>query len=97
MGCQDILRGFIGFFSIPVAGLRSYEVDVGGACKYGFCAGDTAFAGFAAGYLKKLPPETCAKIAVALAGEKLKVDGARLADPKAALQSAAPELAKLIA
>lgn len=60
-------------------------------------AGDTAFAGFAAGYLKKLPPETCAKIAVALAGEKLKVDGARLADPKAALQSAAPELAKLIA
>jgi len=46
-------------------------------------AGDTAFAGFAAGYLKGLAPAVSAQIAMALAGAKLRVNGPRLADPRA--------------
>jgi len=49
-------------------------------------AGDTAFAGFMAGTLKKFPPQKSAELAIALASAKLKVNHARLADPKAALQ-----------
>jgi sugar/nucleoside kinase (ribokinase family) len=48
-------------------------------------AGDTAFAGFAAGYLKKLPDKQSAQIAMALAGEKLKINAPRLPDPRTAL------------
>lgn len=60
---------------------------------YTLGAGDTAFAGFLAGYLKSLPPETAAGIGMALAGEKLKINAPRLPDPKAALTRAAPDLA----
>ena len=60
-------------------------------------AGDTAYAGFAVGYLKKLPDSFSARIAMALAGEKLRVNSSRLADPKATLNTAAPDLAHMIA
>lgn len=59
-------------------------------------AGDTAFAGFAAGYLCGLPPKACGEMAMALAGEKLKINEARLPDPKAALRQAAPHLARML-
>jgi sugar/nucleoside kinase (ribokinase family) len=45
-------------------------------------AGDTAFAGFVYGYLKKLPHAQSAAIAMALASAKLGVNGSRLPDPK---------------
>lgn len=48
-------------------------------------AGDTAFAGFVAGFLCKLPDKTALEIAVTLAAEKLKINAARLPDPKSAL------------
>lgn len=56
-------------------------------------AGDTSFAGFAAGYLKGLPHKTSAHIAMTLATEKLKVNGPRLADPAQSLHDASPRLA----
>jgi sugar/nucleoside kinase (ribokinase family) len=59
-------------------------------------AGDISFAGFVAGYLKKLPHLVSAQIAMALAGEKLKINGPRLPDPRATLQRARPDLAKQI-
>lgn len=49
-------------------------------------AGDTAFAGFMAGMLKQKPAKEAAAIAMALASEKLKINHARLPDPKAVLQ-----------
>lgn len=55
-------------------------------------AGDTAFAGFALGYLKGLPDETSAKMAMALAGEKLKINQARLPDPRGVLKQVMPKL-----
>ncbi len=48
-------------------------------------AGDTAFAGFLAGYIRKKDYRECADIAMALAAAKLSVNAARLPDPKAAL------------
>jgi len=45
-------------------------------------AGDAAFAGFAYGYLKKMPYMESAEIAMALASAKLGVNGSRLPDPK---------------
>ena len=59
-------------------------------------AGDTAFAGFAAGHLLDLPYTTCAQMGMALAAEKIKFNGARLPDPKAALKKASPYLSKLV-
>lgn len=59
-------------------------------------AGDTAFSGFVAGHLKGLPFEAAAQVGMALAGEKLKVNGARLPDPQAALQAAAPHLMNML-
>jgi sugar/nucleoside kinase (ribokinase family) len=50
-------------------------------------AGDTAFAGFAYGYLKKIPNLTSAQIAMVLASAKLGVNGSRLPDPKQILQA----------
>jgi sugar/nucleoside kinase (ribokinase family) len=45
-------------------------------------AGDTAFAGFAYGYIKKMPHAKSAAIAMALASAKLGINGSRLSDPK---------------
>lgn len=59
-------------------------------------AGDTAFAGFAAGHLMGLPYRASAQLAMALAGQKLLHNGPRLADPQGALQTAAPFLARLL-
>lgn len=59
-------------------------------------AGDTSYAGFAAGYLKKLPEIQSARIAMALAGEKLRINAPRLPDPRATLMEAAPELARML-
>lgn len=58
-------------------------------------AGDTAFAGFAAGHLQGLPLSDCAAIGMALAGEKMKLNSARLPDPLSSLRRAAPHLAGL--
>ena len=55
-------------------------------------AGDTAFAGFMYGYLKGRSHETSAKIGMALASEKLKLNGARLPDPAATLKETMPHL-----
>jgi len=44
-------------------------------------AGDTAFAGFAAGYLKGLPHHASAQLAMQLAVEKLRINAPRLANP----------------
>ncbi|MEK6746094.1 MAG: carbohydrate kinase family protein [Pseudomonadota bacterium] len=59
-------------------------------------AGDTAFAGFAAGYLKGLPHQTSAEIAMALANQKLRHNGPRLNDPQEALKQSSPYLASLV-
>ncbi len=59
-------------------------------------AGDTAYAGFAAGYLKKLPDAVSAHIAMTLAGEKLRINGSRLPDPKTTLNTVAPDLAQML-
>lgn len=59
-------------------------------------AGDTAFSGFAAGYLKGLPHHHSAQLAMTLAAEKLKINGARLPDPGRALRDAAPHLADVL-
>lgn len=48
-------------------------------------AGDAAFAGFVAGFLKGVPDAISGKIGVALASEKLKINAARLPDPRSAL------------
>lgn len=45
-------------------------------------AGDAAFAGFAYGYLKKMPHVKSAAIGMALAAAKLHINGSRLPDPK---------------
>ncbi len=55
-------------------------------------AGDTAFAGFAAGHLAGLTLEDSANIAMALACEKLKFNSARLHDPKGAIPQFMPVL-----
>lgn len=55
-------------------------------------AGDTAYAGFAAGHLKKIPAKLSAQIAMTLAGEKLRVNAPRLSDPRAILSEVAPDL-----
>jgi sugar/nucleoside kinase (ribokinase family) len=68
--------------------VKAAQVDVANTLG----AGDTAFAGFAAGYLKHLSPETCAQIAVALAGENIKVEGPRIPKPREALHNAARHL-----
>jgi len=59
-------------------------------------AGDTAYGGFAAGYIKKLPDNVSAKIAMALAGEKLRINSSRLPNPKAALKNVAADLARFL-
>jgi sugar/nucleoside kinase (ribokinase family) len=56
-------------------------------------AGDTAYAGFAAGYLKGLSDTTAAGIAMTLASAKLRTNGPRLADPLVTLAETAPDLA----
>lgn len=59
-------------------------------------AGDTSYAGFVAGYIKKLPDATSARIAMVLAAEKLRVNSSRLADPRAVLAAQAAELSQLL-
>ncbi len=56
-------------------------------------AGDTSFAGFAAGYIQGLPDKTSAQIAMALASEKLRHNGPRLDNPRESLRKASPHLA----
>ncbi|MCE2927407.1 MAG: carbohydrate kinase family protein [Rickettsiales bacterium] len=55
-------------------------------------AGDTAFAGFLFGMQKGMSHELSAQIAMRLAGEKLKINQARLPSPKETLKSVMPEL-----
>ncbi len=52
-------------------------------------AGDTTFAGFLAGHIKRLKPEESAEVAMALGREKVLSPGARLEDPKQALRNTA--------
>jgi sugar/nucleoside kinase (ribokinase family) len=59
-------------------------------------AGDTAYAGFAAGYLKKLPDMVSAQLAMTLAAEKLRFNGPRLPDPKTTLNTVAPDFAQML-
>ena len=59
-------------------------------------AGDTAYAGFAAGHLKQLSNIKSAEIAMTLAGEKLRISNPRLPDPMKTLYSVTPELARLL-
>ncbi len=59
-------------------------------------AGDTSYAGFAAGYLKKLPDSVSGQIAMVLAAEKLRINGSRLPDPKTSLNTVAPDLAQML-
>jgi sugar/nucleoside kinase (ribokinase family) len=59
-------------------------------------AGDTAFAGFVAGYLRGLDYAICAELATALTGCKLRSNAARLKNPLAELREAAPQLAELL-
>jgi len=59
-------------------------------------AGDTSFAGFAAGYLRGLPTMACAQIAMALAEEKLRINNPRLAAPMAVMKEAFPNLARML-
>jgi sugar/nucleoside kinase (ribokinase family) len=59
-------------------------------------AGDTAFAGFAAGYVKGLPHKISADLAMALANQKLRHNGPRVQDPQAALKQSSPYLASLV-
>ncbi len=59
-------------------------------------AGDTAFAGFIAGYIKELPHEASAEIAMALANQKLRHNGPRLDNPLSSLHKASPYLADLV-
>lgn len=56
-------------------------------------AGDTAFAGFLAGYASHLPPAGCARIAAEMAGAKLRHNGATLPDPQKVLEEEFPHLA----
>jgi len=56
-------------------------------------AGDTSYAGFAAGFLKGLSAPDSAHIAMALAAEKLRINQPRLPDPMKSLCVAVPELA----
>lgn len=60
-------------------------------------AGDTSYAGFVAGYLKGLPARDAAQLGMALAGEKLRINGPRLPDPKGVLEQTLPALAALLA
>ena len=60
-------------------------------------AGDTAYAGFAAGYLKGLPAREAAQLGMVLAGEKLRINAPRLSNPLEALASKLPPLAELLA
>lgn len=57
-------------------------------------AGDTSYAGFAAGYLTKLSMEESAHIGMMLASLKLRHDSPRLESPLSTLKSAAPQMAK---
>ncbi len=59
-------------------------------------AGDTSFAGFLAGHISGLELEQSAHLAMVLAGEKLKVNGPRIDDPRAALEKASPDLAHFL-
>lgn len=76
-----------GIVHVPVREIKKEEIvnEVG--------AGDTSFAGFAAGYINGLPHAISAEIAMALANQKLRVNKARLDDPRAALREASPKLA----
>ncbi len=60
-------------------------------------AGDTSYAGFAAGYIKGLPVREAAQLGMALAGEKLRINAARLPDPYGTLRQKIPPLADLLA
>ncbi len=73
---------------VPMADINTSEV------KNTVGAGDTAFAGFALGYLKGLSHEASAKMAMVLAGEKVKINTARLPDPKQTLKEAMPTMHK---
>lgn len=88
-GCAIVTKKDICYLPARAVGSEEGLVNTLGA-------GDTAFAGFAAGYVKNLSPQNCAQIAMALANEKLKVYGPRLPDPKAALRQAAPHLARML-
>lgn len=56
-------------------------------------AGDTCYAGFAAGFLRGLSPQDAAQIGLTLAAHKLAVGGPRLASPLEVLRKSAPALA----
>ena len=60
-------------------------------------AGDNAFAGFEAGHIAHMPPAECAELGMNLAGAKLKYDGARIPDPRAALENYSPRAKALLA
>lgn len=60
-------------------------------------AGDTAYAGFAAGIIKGMEPAQAARLGMALAVEKLRINGPRLPDPLQTLMHARPPLAELVA
>src|SRR5690606_23795045 len=69
-------------------------VNMEGKKTYNLGAGDTAFAGFIAGHTRGLDPMQSAEIAMALAGEKIKINnGSRLPDPLGTLRNMRPELA----
>lgn len=60
-------------------------------------AGDTAYAGFAAGYLQGMPLRQAAHLGMVLASEKLRVNAPRLPQPLACLKQVAPDLAAQLA
>lgn len=60
-------------------------------------AGDTAYAGFAAGYLQGMALRSAAQLGMVLAAEKLKVNAPRLPQPLAVLRQVAPDLAAQLA
>lgn len=59
-------------------------------------AGDTAYAGFAAGYLKRLPLRDAAQLGMLLAGEKVTLNHTRLPDPLGSLKRLSPRLAEAL-
>lgn len=59
-------------------------------------AGDTSYAGFVAAILKGMPPKEAAQLGMALAGEKLRINGPRLPDPYGTLKEKLPPLAEML-
>jgi sugar/nucleoside kinase (ribokinase family) len=102
-GAQDRMLGFITFGKDGAAVVAPHGIDFVDPLKIDnseilntLGAGDTAYAGFAAGYIKKLPYLDSAQIAMALAGEKLRINSPRLPDPKTTLNTIAPDLAQML-